>query len=86
MAPGQSQNLLELFEEKLDSGTQSIVEAYHSTPSRKWKYFLLSTISKQFTNDALQSILNCNRYMIDKSRYTRQNSCGKTSNRIFFNF
>jgi hypothetical protein len=69
MAPGQGQNLLETFEEKLDSSTQSIVEAYHSAPSRKWKFFLLSAVSKQFTYDTLQSIFNCNRYMIDKSRY-----------------
>jgi len=72
IAPGQGQHLLEVFEEKLDSTTQSIVEAYHSAPSRKWKYFLLSTVSKQFTNDTLQSMFNCNRYMIDKSRYILQ--------------
>ncbi|CAF1498775.1 unnamed protein product [Adineta steineri] len=69
-APGQGEKLHECFEEKLDSTTQSILEAYHSAPSRKWKYFLLSTVSTQFTTDALQSMSSCNRYMIDKSRYT----------------
>ena len=81
MAPGQGTDLLEVFkengdndtdEEELDPVMQSIVEAYHSAPSRKWKLFLLSTIpKKQFTRERLQSIFNCNRYMIDKSRYIR---------------
>lgn len=82
-APGQGQNLLELVEGntntvadegKVDSNMQSIVDAYHAAPSRKWKIFLLSTVAKQFTNDSLQSIFNCNCYMGDKSRYIyRQN-------------
>ena len=81
MSPGQGTDLLEVFkengdndteEEELDPVMQSIVEAYHSAPSRKWKLFLLSTIpKKQFTRERLQSIFNCNRYMIDKSRYIR---------------
>jgi len=73
MAPGQGQNLLELFkenvdndtdEEKLDPTMQSIVEAYHSAPSRKWTLFLLSTVPKQFIREKLQSIFNCTRSMI----------------------
>ncbi|CAF4535520.1 unnamed protein product [Rotaria sp. Silwood2] len=80
MAPGQGQSLLELFEknvdndtdeQKLDLGMQSIVEAYQSAPSRKWKLFLLSTVPQHFTRKELQSIFNCNRYMIDKSRHLR---------------
>ncbi|CAF1530589.1 unnamed protein product [Adineta ricciae] len=82
IAPGQGEYLLEVFEEKLDSTTQSIVEAYHSAPSRKWKYFLLSTVSKQFNYDALQSMFNCNRYMIEKSRYIlQQNHCFNLMNK-----
>ncbi len=71
IAPEQSRSLLEVFENKLDPSMQSIVEAYHSAPSRKWKIFLLSTVSKQLTNDTLQSIFNCNRYTIDRSRHIR---------------
>ena len=50
---------------------QSIVEAYHSAPNNKWKWFLLSTVPKHFGRDKLQVIFNCNRYMIDKSRHIR---------------
>ncbi|CAF1529347.1 unnamed protein product [Adineta ricciae] len=67
-APSQGEKLHELFEENLDSTTQSILEAYHFAPSRKWQYFFLSTVSKQFTNDVLLSMFGCNRYMIGKSR------------------
>ncbi|CAF3052160.1 unnamed protein product, partial [Rotaria sp. Silwood2] len=79
-APGQGTDLLEIFketadndtdEEKLDPVMQSIVEAYWSAPSRKWKFFLLSMVPQHFTHKELQSIFNCSRYIIDKSRHLR---------------
>jgi hypothetical protein len=81
MAPGQGENLLELFkdngyneieEQELDPTMQSIVEAYRSAPTNKWKLFLLSTVSKQFIREKLQTIFNCTRYMVNKSRYIRR--------------
>jgi len=81
MAPGQGEDLSKLFknnvnddieeQNKLDPSIQCIVEAYNSAPTNKWKLFLLSTVSNQFSREKLQKIFNCTRYKIDESRYIR---------------
>ena len=84
MAPGQGQDLLDLFEDSknnddgeapLDATMESILEAYLAAPNRKWKLLLLSTVPDYLSRERIQSIFNCTRYMVDKSRsLQRQNA------------
>jgi hypothetical protein len=84
MAPGQGQDLLDLFEESkndeddegpLDATMESLLEAYRAAPNRKWKLLLLSTVPTDLSRERIQQIFDCTRYMVDKSRsLQRQNA------------
>ena len=84
MAPGQGQDLLDLFEnstndeddkEPLDATMESLLEAYRAAPNRKWKLLLLSTVPDYLSRERIQRIFDCTRYMVDKSRsLQRQNA------------